>query len=72
MEDDFEFPRLDKTKLKVIQGFDDTDIIEYWKSKTPLERWEHVELLRRINYGKAATERMRKVLTIIKPGYYNR
>lgn len=37
---------------------------EYWLSRTPLERLQHMELLRRINYGSNATARFQRVLEI--------
>jgi hypothetical protein len=39
---------------------------EYWAQRTVEERWAAVELMRRIKYGPAATERMKKVLKVVK------
>lgn len=53
-QDDLEL-HLDKTKEK-----------EYWWSRTPEERFQEMERLRRIKYGYKATERIKKVLEIVK------
>ena len=37
---------------------------EYWLSKSPYERLQHIELLRRINYGSDAAARLQRVLEI--------
>lgn len=36
----------------------------FWLSKTPQERWEAIEFLRRISYGTRATGRLQRVLTV--------
>lgn len=53
-QDDLELT-LDKTKEK-----------EFWWSRTPEERLQEVERLRRIAYGYKATRRIKKVLEIVK------
>lgn len=55
---------LDKTALSIKPLFDDSEEKEYWLSRTPQERSEHVETLRRINYGHRATERLQRVLEL--------
>ena len=54
--------RVDRTALTVVPPFDDSDERAYWHSRTPAERLRHVEILRRINYGSRATERLQRVL----------
>lgn len=63
-----EFPslKLDKTVFSVTSRFDDDDEKAYWRSRTPHERLLHMEVLRRINYGDKATERLQKVLEIVE------
>ena len=39
--------RLDRTKIKVFSGFDDSDEIEYWRNASVEERFQHIERLRR-------------------------
>jgi len=57
---------MDKTAFSVISSFEEADQQdrEYWLSRTPLERLQYMELLRRINYGDDATARLQRVLEI--------
>jgi len=65
MEDDLEL-RLDKTKISFSDSFDNTEEREYWWSRTPEERFVHIERLRRINYGHKATERLQRVIEVVE------
>ena len=62
-----EFPKLDKTFFSVVT-FEEADAQDkaYWLSKTPRERLQHVELLRRINYGNHAAARLQRVLEVVE------
>jgi len=64
--DENQFPRLDRTAFSIVSSFEEADRHdkEYWLSRTPLERLQHMELLRRINYGADATARLQRVLEI--------
>jgi hypothetical protein len=63
--DDNNFPRLDKTVFSVVSLEEaDSDEKEYWLSKTPYERLQYMELLRRINYGTNAVARLQRVFEI--------
>jgi len=64
--DDNQFPKMDKTVFSVLSSFEEADKQdkEYWLSRTPLERLQRMELLRRINYGSNATARLQRVLEI--------
>ena len=64
--DEIQFPKLDRTALSVVSSFEEADRQdrEYWRSRTPYERLQHMELLRRINYGSVATTRLQRVLEI--------
>ncbi|MCC6498995.1 MAG: hypothetical protein IT313_01870 [Anaerolineales bacterium] len=64
--DENHFPRLDKSVLTVVSSFEEADKQDkaYWLSRTPSERLAYMELLRRINYGSAATARLQRVLEI--------
>jgi hypothetical protein len=64
--DEIQFPRLDKTAFSVVSSFEEADKQdkEYWLSRTPVERLQYMELLRRINYGSNATARLQRVLEI--------
>lgn len=63
-----QFPRLDKTAFRVLSSFEEADREnkEYWLSRTPQERLQYIELLRRINHGSAATTRLQRVLEIVE------
>ena len=55
--------KVDRTHFSFSTDFED-DSIEYWHSRTPEERFEALELLRRIVYGEdAATGRLQRVLS---------
>jgi hypothetical protein len=58
--------RVDRTKISVSNSFDNTEEKEYWHSRTPQERLEHMERLRRINYGARAIEGLQRVIKVIK------
>ena len=64
--DENQFPKMDKSAFSAVDSFEeaDRDDKEYWLSRTPLERLQHMELLRRINYGSNATARLQRVLEI--------
>jgi hypothetical protein len=58
--------RVDRTVL-VVETLDTmTSDTDYWAERSPEERWAALELLRRINYGAAATGRMKKILKVVK------
>jgi hypothetical protein len=61
-----QFPKLDKTAFSVVSSFEEADRQdeEYWHSRTPLERLQHMEFLRMINYGYDSTARLQRVLEI--------
>jgi len=66
--DETQFPRIDRTAFSVVSSFEEADKQdkEYWLSRTPQERLQYMELLRRINYGPAATARLQRVLEIVE------
>jgi hypothetical protein len=49
-----ENPRVDRTAFRVFSSFDEAERAdrEFWFSKTPIERLQHTELLRELNYGR--------------------
>lgn len=71
-EDSDPGPKLDRSVITVSDRFDDDEVRRYWHSRTPAERLAHVEILRRINFGKRATERILHVFEVVdiaeKPG----
>lgn len=58
--------RVDRTVLVIEALKTLTSDTDYWAERTPGERWAAVELMRRINYGAAATRRLQRVLEIAK------
>ena len=58
--DKFDFPKVRRDVFKVASLSDQSDEKEYWVSKTPEERLEAVELMRRIIYGDEAAKRLNK------------
>jgi hypothetical protein len=59
--------RVDRRVLSVVSFADSDDAKTYWKRQSINARLRHVELLRRINYGSAATERLQRVLEVVRP-----
>jgi hypothetical protein len=62
-----ESSRLDRSVLTVAELGDDSGDKEYWWSRTPQERLRQVEVLRRINYGHRAKQRLQRLLEIAEP-----
>lgn len=58
--------RIDKTKVRVTQIGDDSEAIEYWRNTSTKERLQHIERLRRLNYGSRASERLQRVIRVIE------
>ena len=61
-----EMPKLDKTKLAITSIDDEASADRaYWHGRTPHERLQAVELLRRINYGERdVSARLQRLLTV--------
>ena len=64
--DEIHFPKIDRTAFSVASSFEEADRQdkEYWLSRSPHERLQYMELLRRINYGSLAAARLQRVLEI--------
>ncbi len=58
------YMRIDKTAISTATLFDKSDLKTYWHSRTPHERLQYIEILRRTNYGYNAASRLRRVLEI--------
>jgi len=56
--------RLDRTQFSVA-NLGNSDELEFWLSKTPQERWEAAELLRRIAYGYDPMARIERTLEVV-------
>jgi hypothetical protein len=59
--------KLDKTKVRIgTVERSESEEIDYWRQTTVKERLQHIERLRRLNYGDRATERLQRTIRIIK------
>lgn len=60
--------KLDKTIIRIGNKIEDSvaDEIEYWQNTTIKERLQHIERLRRLNYGTRATARLQRIIQIVK------
>lgn len=58
--------RVDRKIISIARLGDDSDVKAYWMSRTPEERLRHLEILRRMNYGHRATERLSRFLEIVE------
>jgi hypothetical protein len=56
--------RVDRRAFSVASLRDDSGDRRYWWSRTPHERLEVLEALRRMNYGDRATARLPRVLEV--------
>lgn len=61
-----EFPRMDKTKFEIIDLHEQKNDYDYWMSKSPEERFQAIAIMRKINYGDRATERLQRVLEVVE------
>jgi hypothetical protein len=66
MEKEFIDIKLDKNKFSVISLTDQSDEKNYWLTTSPVKRLQHIEVLRRINYGNSATSRLQRILETTK------
>lgn len=57
---------LDRSKIRVVAIDDDSERLEYWRNSTTKERLQHIERLRRLNYGVRATDRLQRVITAVR------
>lgn len=56
-----------KRVLSVMPLSDADDNRHYWQRQSIQARLRHMELLRRINYGTAATGRLQRFLEVVQP-----
>lgn len=59
--------KIDRSRIKVIQNFDDSDEIEFWRNTTYEERLEHLYRLRYMTYGDKIRGRISRVLEVVEP-----
>ena len=56
--------RIDKTKFFVASIESDPDDRIYWLSKSAGKRFEHIEMLRALNYGNKAASRLQRFFEV--------
>lgn len=62
---DTNYLKVDKTSMIISSLDEPADEINYWSTKTPIERMAAIELMRQIIYGYDPTStRLQRVLTI--------
>ena len=57
--------RLDKKSFSVGSLTDEAHDKDYWRTKSPEERFEHMEMLRFLNYGDQATSRLQRFFEVV-------
>lgn len=59
--------RIDRSAFSVVDLADADNDLAYWLARTPEERWQGVELCRRVCYGEVAvTGRLQRVLEVVE------
>ena len=58
--------RLDRTAIVVKTVTGATSDAAYWHQRTPAERMEHLEQLRRLNDGDAVSGQLQRVLEVVR------
>jgi hypothetical protein len=56
----------DRRTFAVTTLGEETNDLQYWLARTPQERLQHIERLRRINYGYRVPGRLQRVLEIVE------
>lgn len=65
MDMEIPYPKVDRTAFSVTSFFDQPDDLQYWLSKTPVERLQAVMLMRQIVYGTANTSsRLQRIFEV--------
>ena len=57
-----------KGKITISSSYKEIELEDksFWISQTPNKRLEHIEVLRKINYGKEASKRLQRILEVTK------
>jgi hypothetical protein len=61
------YERLEKTQISFHSLTDEPDDRAYWLSRPVNERFKHIEMLRVMNYGDAATSRISRFFEVVEP-----
>lgn len=58
--------KINKNAFEIV-ALKEAEDVDYWASRSPLERIEAIEFMRRVMYGSdRVSERLQRVLTIVK------
>jgi hypothetical protein len=57
-----------KGKISIFSSYKEIEFEDksFWISQSPSKRLEHIEVLRKINYGKEASKRLQRILEVTK------
>lgn len=67
MDTDKSFVRVDRAVVQESSLFDKPNDVSYWLTRTPLERWQAMELIRQTLYGyDESTGRLQRVLEVVE------
>ena len=59
--------KIDRTRINVVEDFDNVEDIEFWRNTSYEERLEHAYRLRYMFYGDKIRARISKVIEVIQP-----
>ena len=59
--------KIDRTRIKVIENFDDSEETEFWRNTSYEERLEHLYRLRYMAYGDKIRGRISRVFEVLEP-----
>lgn len=58
--------RIDRSRIMVIENFDDSDEVEYWRNTSYEERLEHAYRLRLMAYGDKIRGRLSRTIEVVQ------
>jgi hypothetical protein len=58
--------KIDRSRIKVIENFDDSEEVEYWRNITYEERLEHLARLRYMAYGDKVRKRISRIIEVVE------
>ncbi len=58
--------KIDRTRIKVIDNFDDSDEIEFWRNTSYGERLEYAYRLRYMAYGDKIRGRISRAIEVVE------
>ncbi len=61
--------QIDRQQFRVFSSHQEAEQADrqYWLARTPQERLQQLEVLRRLNYGTQATARLQRFFRVIEP-----